>query len=259
MSEPRLEELARLLRIVDRLRAEDGCPWDREQTLESMIPCALEEAAEVADAVASGSMEDSCEELGDLLMNVFLMSRIAEQDGAFSMAEVARGIADKLIRRHPHVFGDTKVDDSVAVVSHWERIKKEEKPQARLSRMDELPSGLPPLAAAAKRVDRAASVGFVWPSASAAWEKVEEELEELRAASVDDHATGEEEVGDVLFALVAWCRHRSIDADLALRRANQKFERRFRDVEAQVQDPRESSLDELLAAWERAKGRELRR
>ncbi len=169
--DPRVAELTRLAAIVDRLR--DGCPWDREQTLESMAPCAQEEAAEVADAVAIGGADSICEELGDLLMNVFLMGRIAEQAGRFGLADVARRIAEKLVHRHPHVFGDASARTAEQVLSQWDRIKDAERaavadPAHPRSRLDEVPLRLSPLARAQKLGRKAAKTGFDWPDASGA-------------------------------------------------------------------------------------------
>jgi MazG family protein len=257
--DPRLEQLDRLVRIVDRLRAEDGCPWDREQTLASMAPCAQEEAAEVADAVATGRDELVCEELGDLLMNVFLMSRIAEQERRFGLDRVAAQIAAKLVRRHPHVFGDVEADDAAQVLVNWERIKQEEKTaeDRRESLMDGIPAMASALLRAAKMANRAARVGFDWPDAGAAWDKVKEEIAEIdaeRAASSGRPERLEAEIGDLLFAAVCAARLEKVDADLALRKACDRFDRRFRSVEQQLGDGlEEASLDEMERAWQQAK------
>ena len=163
--DPRMGELTRLVAIVDRLR--DGCPWDREQTLATMAPCAQEEAAEVADAVARGRADEVCEELGDLLMNVFLMSRIGEQAKDFDLAAVSRRIGDKLIHRHPHVFGDAEAKTAGHVLANWERIKSEERRAKGIagSRLDEVPERMNALARAQKLGKKAAKCGFDWPDA----------------------------------------------------------------------------------------------
>lgn len=260
----RLKELERLLSIVDRLRAEDGCPWDLEQTLESMAPCAQEEAAEVADAVVSGRPDLVCEELGDLLMNVVLMSRIAEQDGTFSLEDVAREISAKLVRRHPHVFGSTEVKDSDEVLRNWEQIKQEEKagPEARKSLLDGIPTQVSSLLRVHKLASRVARVGFDWPGPEGAWEKVTEELAEVlrerRPGAAEPgspaRARIEEEIGDLLFATVCAARLEDVDADLALRRASQRFERRFRYIEERLGERLgEAPLDEMEALWSKAK------
>jgi MazG family protein len=252
----RLEQLARLAEIVDRLRAEDGCPWDREQTLKTLAPCAQEEAAEVADAIAEEDTGGVQEELGDLLMNVFLMSKVAEQDGQFELADVARTISDKLIRRHPHVFGDLVVKDADEVLENWERIKQSEKAQAatRKSVLDGVPAQASALLQAGKLVARAAGVGFDWKTAADALGKVREELGELLEAIEEGPEQVEAELGDVLFSLVCAARLLQVDADLALRKACGRFQRRFRFVEETIgAELRQASLAEMEAAWQKAK------
>lgn len=257
--DPRIRPLERLVQIIDRLRAEDGCPWDREQTIASMVPCAQEEAAEVADAVASGDVNAICEEVGDLLMNVFLISRIAEQDGSFSLQDVASQISDKLIRRHPHVFGDTRANDAREALQSWERVKAKENAdrrdgKARSSRMDGIPTEFSALSRARKMVSRAAAVGFDWPDARGALDKVREETAELEDALKEGPLRQEEELGDLLFACVCTARLMGHDPDLALRKACGRFERRFRFVEDKLADRLEdASLDEMEQAWQEAK------
>lgn len=257
--DPRVAELTRLLEVVDRLR--DGCPWDREQTLSTMAPCAQEEAAEVADAVASGPPAAICEELGDLLMNVFLMGRIGEQAGAFDVAQIARRIREKLVHRHPHVFGEATARDAQQVLSQWERIKEGERAArgeggAGHSRLDEVPLRLSALARAQKLGKKAAKVGFDWPDAEGALAKVREELAELEA---ERHGGGArdrlaEELGDLLFAVVNVARKLDVDADQALRGANVRFDRRFRHVEETLGARLPlAPLDEMERAWQAAK------
>ncbi len=263
--DPRTSELTRLAQIVDRLR--DGCPWDREQTLASMAPCAQEEAAEVADAVAEGGDEPVCEELGDLLMNVFLMARIAEQAGRFTLADVARRIGDKLIHRHPHVFGDVQASTAKQALASWDRIKEQEKaarreregPCAPPSALDDVPSRLSALARAFKLGRRAAKVGFDWPDARGALAKAREELGELEEAAAagsaaDARSRLEHELGDVLFSVVNVARKLELDPDQALRSASVRFERRFRHVERSL-GPRlkEAPLEEMESLWRQAK------
>jgi len=259
--DPRTAELTRLVDIVDRLR--DGCPWDREQTLATMAPCAQEEAAEVADAVASDSAEATCEELGDLLMNVFLMSRIGEQAGRFTLADVARRIGDKLIHRHPHVFGDVQAESSKQVLANWDRIKEAEKAAKRggapKSVLDDVPERLSALERALKLGKRAAKVGFDWPDAGGALDKVKEEVGELEQAIAArtgpaDRERREHELGDLLFAVVNVARKLELDPDQALRGANVRFERRFRHVEESL-GPRlkEAGLPEMERLWQQAK------
>jgi len=256
--DPRTTELTRLVGIVDRLR--DGCPWDREQTLATMAPCAQEEAAEVADAVAAGGGEEICEELGDLLMNVFLMGRIAEQAGRFSLADVARRIGDKLVHRHPHVFGDVQAGTAKEALANWDRIKEQERaarrdPATPRSVLDDVPTRLSALGRAAKLGKRAARTGFDWPDARGALEKVREEAGELeRAASGGSRTAIGHELGDLLFAVVNVARKLDLDAEQALREANGRFERRFRHVERTL-GPRigETALEELERLWQQAK------
>ena len=257
--DPRVAELSRLLGIVDRLR--DECPWDREQTLATMAPCAQEEAAEVADAVAGGGRDAVCEELGDLLMNVLLMSRIAEKGGSFSLADVARRIGEKLVHRHPHVFGDASARTSEQVLSQWDRIKEAEKakgrdPSAPRSLLDDVPERLSALARAQKLGKKAAKAGFDWPDAAGALDKVREELGELEAerAGAARRERLEAELGDLLFAVVNVARKLDLDADQALREANGRFDRRFRHVESSLGERlRGAPLAEMEAAWQQAK------
>ncbi len=255
----RTAELTRLVEIVDRLR--DGCPWDREQTLASMAPCAQEEAAEVADAVAEGAADAICEELGDLLMNVVLMGRIAEQSARFDLADVARRISEKLVHRHPHVFGDAQARTSEQVLAQWDRIKDAERaghrdPAVACSVLDEVPQRLSALARALKLGKKAAKVGFDWPDAGGAVDKVREELDELeqeRAAECRG-ARLEAELGDLLFAVVNVARKLEIDPDQALRGANVRFDRRFRHVESTLGGRiKEASLAEMERVWQAAK------
>jgi MazG family protein len=250
MSDPRIAELTRLVAIVDRLR--DGCPWDREQTLATMAPCAQEEAAEVADAVARGRADDVCEELGDLLMNVLLMSRIGEQAQSFDLAAVARRIGD-------NVFGDVEAKTAGHVLANWERIKAEERRAKGIggSRLDEVPERMNALARAQKLGKKAAKCGFDWPDAEGALAKVKEELGELEAARRETKARMEQELGDLLFAVVNVARKLDLDADQALRGANARFERRFHHVEKSLgAKMKGAKLDEMERLWQEAKAAE---
>ena len=254
----RNEELTRLAAIVDHIR--DRCPWDREQTLATMAPCAQEEAAEVADAVAQGGVAAIREELGDLLMNVFLMARIAEQRGTFTLADVAREIGDKLIRRHPHVFGDAPAKDAEQAIANWDGIKAAERKSetasgAPRSALDGVPERASSLARAQKLGRKAAKTGFDWPDAGGAVAKLDEELGELEAARASgDRAACDHELGDVLFSVVNVARKLGLDADQALRGANDRFERRFHAVERTL-GPRMAgaSLETMENAWQAAK------
>lgn len=252
--DPRSAELTRLVGIVDRLRKD--CPWDREQTLATMAPCAQEEAAEVADAVARARDDEVCEELGDLLMNVFLMSRIGEQARAFDLAEVARRISEKLVNRHPHVFGDVEAKSAGQALANWDRIKSEERRAKGIegSLLDGVPVRLSALARAQKLGRKAAKAGFDWPDAGGALAKVREELSELEKARGESSARAEHELGDLLFAVVNVARKLDLDADQALRGANERFERRFHHVEQSL-GPRlhGAALDEMERLWQEAK------
>ena len=252
----RLKQLGRLVEIIDRLRAEDGCPWDRKQTLATMISCLCEETAEVADAVADTDLPHVREELGDVLMNVLLMSRIAEQDHSFSLGDVAQEISDKLIRRHPHVFGDREAATAEAALQSWESAKAEEREGTteEPSRLAGIPAQMSALQRAQKLASRAAKTGFDWPTTSAALVKVEEELQEVRQSLEHDTAAQEVEFGDLLFATACACRLQNIDADQALRKACRRFTRRFQYIERHLGDALETSdLEAMEDLWQQAK------
>jgi ATP diphosphatase len=255
--------VARLLDVMDRLRdPESGCPWDLEQDFRSIAPYTIEEAHEVADAIERGDMEQLRDELGDLLFQVVFHARLAREQGAFAFADVAAGVADKLIRRHPHVFGDGESLDADEQTEAWEAIKARERAEAGLtSAIDGVSGGLPPLRRAAKLQKRAARVGFDWPDPAPVLAKIREEVDELeRELESGDADRIEDELGDVLFAVANLARKADLDADAALRRTNLKFERRFRAMEAEAQaDGRrfdELDLDAQEALWQRVKARE---
>lgn len=256
--DPRLGALARLVGVIDRLRAPDGCPWDRAQTLETMAPHVLEEAYEVVDALRGDDDPTTLGELGDLLMNVLLLARIAEDGGRFSIEDVAQAVTDKLIRRHPHVFGDERAGDATEALARWQAIKREE----RAARGDPdgsalagVPRELPALLRASRIGEKAAQVGFDWPDRTGPLAKIEEELSEL-ATEIEGGRRDrmQDELGDVLFSLVNLARHLGVDPETALRAATDRFSARFRRVEASL-GPRlgEASLAELEAAWNDAK------
>lgn len=254
--------LPRLLEIMRRLRAPDGCPWDREQDFGSIAPYTIEEAYEVAEAIAQGDMAALRDELGDLLLQVVYHAQMAEEAGVFDFDAVARGSADKMLRRHPHVFGGMGgVASATDQVANWEAIKAAEraaKGAVRASALDGVAAGLPGLTRAVKLQARAARVGFDWPGPEAVLEKVAEEAGELvEAAAGGDRDAVEEEFGDLLFVLANLARHLQIDPEAAMRRVNAKFERRFRAVEAGLaaagRAPGEADLAEMDALWEAAK------
>lgn len=234
------DPLAGLLAVMARLRDQErGCPWDREQTFATIAPHTLEEAYEVADAIDRGDRDALRGELGDLLFQVVFHARMAEELGWFDFADVARGIRDKLVRRHPHVFADVRVESAAEQSERWEDLKALERAAAAKasgtdsSTLADVPKALPGLARAAKLGRRAAAVGFDWPHAAGVREKVIEELGELDAAAASSTDAGiAEELGDLLFSIANWSRHLRLDPEEALRAANTKFERRFRRIEA---------------------------
>ncbi|MBN1307739.1 MAG: nucleoside triphosphate pyrophosphohydrolase [Chitinispirillaceae bacterium] len=252
-------ELHRLINIIARLRAPAGCPWDREQTHASLLPCLLDEMYEFFEAVDENSPYKMEEELGDLLLQVVLHSQIAKEEGTFTIEDVAHGISEKIIRRHPHVFGDVEVSSSRDVLNNWEQIKKAEKGKAhRRFLVDDIPEALPALFRAEKIQRRVARVGFDWHDAGPALDKVEEEFNEFRQALASGDTThAVEELGDILFALVNVARHKGICAEEALRAANNKFTRRFRFVEDACTkagiDIQKASLETLDRFWEQSK------
>jgi ATP diphosphatase len=257
------EALGELLGIMARLRdRERGCPWDIEQTFATIAPYTIEEAYEVADAIERNDLGDLKDELGDLLFQVVFHARMAEEAGAFAFADVARAICDKMLRRHPHVFGATPVADRAQLAQRWEDIKREERagePSAGL--LADVPIGLPALTRAVKLGKRAATVGFDWPDVSGVRAKVAEELAELDAAAAgDDAAAVAAEMGDLLLSVASWCRHLKLDPESCLRSANARFAARFRAVETQVESSGRqwASYDaaELDALWRRAKARD---
>jgi MazG family protein len=259
----------RLLAIMARLRAPDGCAWDREQTPATLKPQMLEECYEVIEAVDSGSAGDLAEELGDLLLHIVFQAQIAREEKKFAFADVANGIADKLLRRHPHVFGDQKTDDPAQIVVQWNELKKAEKPE-RASALDGVPRALPALMRAEALQKKARHVGFDWPDARGSLDKVREEIAEVTAeieselalvqASETRLPPGEktaEELGDLLFSIVNLTRHLKLDAEALLTAANDKFTRRFQAMEARIEAEGKtlsgSTLEELDAAWNEVK------
>jgi tetrapyrrole methylase family protein/MazG family protein len=241
-----------LLKVISRLRGPGGCPWDLEQTHQSLARHLLEEAHETLEAIDSGDPARLREELGDLLLQVVFHAEMARQGGTFDIDDVAETITAKLIRRHPHVFGDVKVDSAADVLVNWERIKREEKGQHELD--EEIPATLPALARAAKVQRRAAGAGFDWRTSEGAMTKVREELEELEGAPPE---RAEEELGDVLFAVAALGRRLGVDPETALRKATRRFAERFERMKARAaaegRDLEELSDQELLDRFRSAR------
>jgi len=241
------------LAVVRRLRKE--CPWDREQTHESIRHSLIEETYEVVEAIDRHDAQELKEELGDLLLHVAFHSVIAEERNEFAIDDVIDGEIQKLIRRHPHVFGDVKASTSKQVKANWEKIKLEE---GRDSVLDGVPKELPALLRAARMQEKASKVGFDWTNKEDVWKKVTEELEELQSARVDGgKAALEEEFGDVLFSLVNYSRFLSINPEIALRKTTEKFDKRFRRVEKELRKkgktPDQASLQEMDALWDQGK------
>ncbi len=255
--DPKFSPLEQLLRIMARLRAPDGCPWDREQNHASLRQSVIEEAYEVAAAINSGDDENLREELGDLLLQVVFHSQMAGEEGRFTFDDCARAIVEKLVRRHPHVFGSENAADSTAVLARWEEIKRAEKGSAaEASALDGISEGLPGLMRAEKVQKRAAKVGFDWSELPPVIAKVREELAEVEAA-IGDADRVEDEVGDLLFAVVNLARKLKTDGEVALQRATDKFSKRFRAVEALARERglqlEAMSLAELDTLWDEVK------
>jgi MazG family protein len=242
--------------VMHRLRAPGGCPWDAEQTHRSLIRYLVEETHEVVDAIEQGSPAELREELGDVLLQVLFHAEVASETGAFDFSDVVAGISDKLIRRHPHVFGDLNAEDAAAVEQAWEQIKRREK-ASRTSALDGVPRSLPGLAKAREIQKRLVRAGFNWPDAAGPIAKLHEEVDELAAAT--DKAAMEGELGDVLYMLVRVAADRGVDLDAALRGTNARVERRFRHVEERLAEagklPADVGLPELERLWTEAKTR----
>jgi MazG family protein len=263
----------RLIAIMRALRAPDGCPWDREQTLASLRPFVLEETYEVLEAIDSGSADALCEELGDYLYEAVFLAQISEESGGFSIADAIDAICDKLVRRHPHVFAREQGDAAITtsqVIERWETMKARERaqgaehtPTAPKTTLSGIPKTLPSLLRAYEVSARAAAVGFDWSRSADVLDKIEEEVAEVRR-EVESGATGdlsraEEEMGDLLFAIANLSRKLGIEPEAALRRANEKFTRRFDAVEhaftARGQSLHNATLEEMEDEWQRVKGR----
>ena len=262
--------IERLHEIMARLRdPQAGCPWDRIQTLESLKPCILEETYELLAAMdRPDDQVNYVEELGDVLLQVMFQSVMAEKEGRFTFDDVANGVADKLVHRHPHVFGDVKADDPATVLRNWEQLKQlEHKKESRHSALDGVPPTLPGLLKAQRTQEKAARVGFDWRDADGPLAKIREEIAELEAEiaarkseAPADSDRVKQELGDLIFAVTNLARHLKVDAESAVELATAKFSRRFRTVEAAAKSASRSlkdmSLDEMEALWNRAKADE---
>ncbi len=270
LRDPRVLAFARLVEIVDRLRAPDGCPWDRKQTVDTMSPHLVEEAHEAVEAIESRRDGDVVEELGDLLMVVALIARIAQDEGRFDLALIGAAVSDKLVRRHPHVFGDVQVDSAENVLRNWEAIKQAERAakETDTSALAGVPAALPALQRAQRMCSKAVSAGFKWPDVAGAVRKLVEEQRELAQAlsasgldrdakapaSAEQRAHVAHELGDVLLSAAFLAQYLDLEPERLCRDSVRRFETRFRAMESELRRPlKELPLSDLMAAWERAK------
>jgi MazG family protein len=253
-----LSGLERLRSIVARLRGPGGCPWDIEQTHETLRPLLVEECYELIDAIECADDANMREELGDVLLHVVMHSQMAGERGAFTLAGVAETVCEKMIRRHPHVFGDSTADDVPQVLGQWERIKREEKGEKAKSHLDGIAAALPALLKAQTVQKKAARVGFDWPDVEPVYAKIEEETGEIReAVAAGGRAEIEAEVGDLLFSVVNLARKLGVDAETALAGATKRFADRFRNIERVLESDgrrvEDAGLEELDRIWEQSK------
>lgn len=256
--DPRAEAFLRLLKIMDELR--EQCPWDRKQTLETLRPLTIEETYELGDAILEKDLDGVKKELGDILLHMVFYAKIGAEQGAFDITDVLHGICDKLIHRHPHIYGDVKVTDEHEVKANWEKIKLQEKAGKHgqvKSVLEGVPRGLPSMVKAIRIQDKARGVGFDWEHPDQVWDKVHEELRELKHEVDRGSERQAEELGDVLFSVVNYARFLGVDPDEALERTNRKFIERFQFLERESsKDGKvmgEMTLAEMDAYWERAK------
>jgi len=250
----KLDAFGRLLTIMDELR--EQCPWDRKQTLESLRNLTIEETYELADAILDNDLKGVKEEIGDLMLHMVFYAKIGDEKGAFDIADALHAICDKLIARHPHIYGDVKVKDEEEVKQNWEQLKLKE---GKKSLLEGVPKSLPAMVKAYRMQEKTKQVGFEWENAGQVWAKVEEEIGELQDNILNSAPQKdiEEEFGDVLFALVNYARFIGVDPETALERVNRKFKSRFEYIEAQAPKPlKEMTLAEMDVLWEEAKGAE---
>lgn len=247
----KLDAFARLLTIMDELR--EQCPWDRKQTLQSLRNLTIEETYELADAILDENLDEIKEELGDLLLHMVFYAKIADEKGAFDIADALNTVCDKLIKRHPHIYGDVVAEDEETVKKNWEQLKMQE---GKKSVLQGVPRSLPAMVKAYRMQDKTKQVGFEWENSEQVWEKVEEELQEYKETVQDNlpKEKQEEEFGDLLFSLINYARFQGIDPETALERVNKKFKFRFEYIEAHADRPlTEMTLEEMDQLWEKAK------
>ena len=248
-----LEQFSKLLDVMNDLRAK--CPWDMKQTWESIRVLSIEEVHELSDAIMDNNADEVRKELGDILLHIVFYSKIASEHGYFDIGEVCKSLIEKLIRRHPHIYGDTQVNGEADVLQNWEQIKLAEKGNKKNGLLDGVPKGLNSVIKAYRMQEKASQVGFDWDEADKAYEKVEEEWAEFKAAKNQNEE--EEEFGDYLFALINYARLKGINPDTALERCNVKFKTRFQSMEAQAESMnkglKDMNLDEMEELWQNAK------
>lgn len=247
----KLEAFGRLLKIMDELR--EQCPWDRKQTMQSLRNLTIEETYELADAILAGDLEEVKEELGDIMLHMVFYAKIADEKGAFDIADALHAVCEKLIKRHPHIYGDVKVNGEEDVKKNWEQLKLKE---GKRSVLAGVPNSLPAMVKAYRMQEKTKQVGFEWENAGQVWEKVEEEMAEFKETLAPGFSQEkrEEEFGDVLFSLINYARFQGIDPETALERVNQKFKKRFEYIEANAsKNLQEMTLEEMDALWNEAK------
>ncbi len=248
-----LNEFSKLLDVMDDLRAK--CPWDKEQTWDSIRTLSIEEVHELSEAIIENNVPEVQKELGDLLLHIVFYSKIADEQQFFDIGEVCKSLIEKLIRRHPHIYGEVIANDTETVLQNWEQIKLAEKGSKKNGVLDGVPKGLNSMVKAFRMQEKASQVGFDWDNADLAYEKVEEEWKEFKEATTEEHR--EEEFGDYLFALINFARLSGINPDTALERCNLKFKSRFQSMEVQAEalnkGLKDMTLDEMEALWQNAK------
>ena len=244
----KLDAFKRLLIIMDELR--EQCPWDRKQTMESLRNLTIEETYELADAILDNDMQEIKEEIGDVMLHMVFYSKIASETGDFDIADSLNAVCDKLINRHPHIYGDVHVEDEEEVKRNWEQLKLNEGKKSVLSGV---PKSLPAMVKAYRMQDKTAQVGFEWENAGQVWEKVEEEIQEFKEVVDVDPEKMEDEFGDIMFSLINYARFKGIDPETALEKVNRKFKKRFEYIEAQATKPlTDMSLDQMDKLWNEA-------
>lgn len=251
--ENKLKAFGRLLKIMDELR--EQCPWDRKQTLQSLRNLTIEETYELADAILEEDMEEIKEEIGDILLHMVFYAKIADEKKAFDIADAINTVCEKLIKRHPHIYGDIEVEDEEEVKKNWEQLKLQEGKKSVLSGV---PNSLPAMVKAYRMQEKTAQVGFEWENSEQVWEKVEEEIGEFKTEMANNSSLEkkEEEFGDILFSLINYARFEGIDPETALEKVNKKFKSRFEYIEANAnQDLQDMSLEQMDALWNQAKTR----